>query len=151
MSITGIYLRISIHTQYHLQVLSSNQVHEITYFIIHITHLSSSYIRLLSSAVWHWLTTYRRLLFTVDWEPEVKLSPGSRLPPACSTSSPATSPAHQCACLTTFVLNNYNPCTLQFREQQLQTSNTISNVKCNEAWQNFERYINIDTLLHFYN
>ena len=38
MSITGIYLRISIHTQYHLQVLSSNQVHEITYFIIHITH-----------------------------------------------------------------------------------------------------------------
>ena len=37
MSITGIYLRISIHTQYHLQVISSIQVHEITYFIIH-TH-----------------------------------------------------------------------------------------------------------------
>ena len=44
MSITGIYLRISIHTQYHLQVLCSIQVHEITYFIIHITHFSSSYI-----------------------------------------------------------------------------------------------------------
>ena len=44
MSITGIYLRISIHTQYHLQVLYSIQVHEITYFIIHITHFSSSYI-----------------------------------------------------------------------------------------------------------
>ena len=36
MSITGIYLRISIHTQYHLQVLSSIQMHEIIYFIIHV-------------------------------------------------------------------------------------------------------------------
>ena len=53
MSITGIYSRISIHIQYHLQVLSSSQVHEITYFIIHISHQSSSNIRLLCSAVGH--------------------------------------------------------------------------------------------------
>ena len=32
MSISGIYLLISIHTLYHLQVLSFIQVHEITYF-----------------------------------------------------------------------------------------------------------------------
>ena len=29
--------------------------------------------------------------------------PRSRISPACSTSSPAVSPAHQCACLITFV------------------------------------------------
>ena len=53
------------------------QVHKITYLTIHITQYSSSYIRLLSSAVRHRLTTYRRLLFAMHWEPEVKLHPKS--------------------------------------------------------------------------
>ena len=55
--------------------------------------------------------------------------PWSRLQPACPTSSPAAIPAHQCACPTTFVLNIDMYSSL--REQQPQTSNTISNVKYN--------------------
>ena len=39
------------------------------------------------------------------------------------------SPGHQCACLTTFVPNI--DLHLSVREQQPQTSNTISNVKYN--------------------
>ena len=96
------------------------QVHEIAYFTIHITHYFSSYIRLLSSAVWHQLSSFRRLLFTVDSEPEVRLHPesGYQLPPACPTSLPAASPAHQCTCLTTCI--PYITCTRRFENNNLR-------------------------------
>ena len=74
---------------------------------ISITHYVSSNIRLLPSAAWHRLTTFRRplsILHIMDSGPLTNCTqrPRSRISPACSTSSPAVSPAHQCACPTTF-------------------------------------------------
>ena len=111
------------------------QVHEITYLTINITHYSSSCIRLLSSAVWHRLTTPPAPLCH-------GLGAGGQTAPKVRGISyprhalhlrrrivPAHCPAHQCACLTTCIPN----ITLHssVREQQPQTSNTISNGKYN--------------------
>ena len=75
--------------------------------IFHITQYLSSNIRLLPSAFQHRLTTYRQhlsIVYIMDSGRRTNCThrPRSRISPACSISSPAVSPAHQCACPTTF-------------------------------------------------
>ena len=102
-SLVYIYLYQSTRISFTSPILNSGARDNIFYF----THYVSSNIHLLPSAVWHRLTTFRRplsILYIMDSGRRTNCTqrPRSRISPACSTSSPAVSPAHQCACPTTF-------------------------------------------------
>ena len=149
MSISGIYLLVSIHTLYHSLVLSLTQVHEITYFhrILHLL-----YIRPLRSAASHQLPTpagpslYIPCSFTAGdipsgncpWPHIYGHWSAGRLHPASSNWDIADVPyifrRRNCPDLSAQVqqpslLNRDLHSTI--REQQVQTSNIIYTDKYN--------------------
>ena len=102
MSISGIYLLISIHTLYHSQVLSLIQVHEITYF-----HHTLCLLKYTSAP-------FSSLAPTDNFPPASPYTPyhlgGQTVPSVIELGHrrralhlpPADQSGHQCACPTTF-------------------------------------------------
>ena len=130
MSISGIYLLISIHTLYHSQVLSLIQVHEITYF--HHTLCLVKY----TSALFSSLAPTDHFPPASPYTPyhgrrmNCTQLPQSRISPACSTSSAGGSVRRISAHVQQPSLLNIDLHST-VREQQVQTSNTISTDKYN--------------------
>ena len=122
MSISGIYLLISIHTLYHSQVLSLIQVHEITYF-----HHTLCLLKYTSAP-------FSSLAPTDDFPPASPYAPyhtqrlRTRTSPACSTSSAGGS-VRTSVRMSNNLLNIDLHSTV--REQQVQTSNIIYTDKYN--------------------
>ena len=105
--------------------------------IFHITQYVSSNIRLLSSIAWHRLTTFRRplpILHIMDIGRRANCTQRlrSRTSPACSTSSVGGSMRISAQVQQPSLLNIDLHSTV--REQQVQTSNTISTDKYNPVW-----------------
>ena len=95
--------------------------------------MSRQNIRLLSSAVWHRLTTFRRplpVLHIMDSGRRINCTqrPRSSISPACSTSSAGGSVRRISAHVQQPSLLNIDLYST-VREQQVQTSNTISTDK----------------------
>ena len=97
--------------------------------------MSRQNIRLLSSTAWHRLTTFRRplpILHIMDSGRRINCTqrPRSRISPACSTSSAGGSVRRISAHVQQPSLLNIDLHST-VREQQVQTSNTISTDKYN--------------------
>ena len=130
MSISGIYLLISILTLYHSQVLSLIQVHEITYFhhtLCLVKYTSALFGSLAPTDYFPPASPYAPYhgLWSAD---NCTQRPRSRISPACSTSSAGGSARRISAHVQQPSLLNIDLHST-VREQQVQTSNTISTDK----------------------
>ena len=132
-SLAYIYLYQSTHNIIHKSYLKFR----CTRYHISITHSSnvSSNIRLLSSAAWHRLTTYRRpfsILYIMDSGRRTNCTqrPRFRILLVCSTSFAGGSVRHISAHVQQPSLLNIDLYPT-VREQQVQTSNIISTDKYN--------------------